>query len=256
MKLISHEIPLNLIDDHQDKISDYMYVLLHKMIEDEVYAAKAYEYRKAGGTVYLDNSCFELGESLDNEVLFEYYERLNPDIIILPDVLGNMNETIRRSKEFWDAYPSCHQHSMLVIQGSSPQEMIECYRVFDGFNPAMIGIPFVYKWIDKTPYKQSAERKALLHYMNLECINRDRKHHLLGTWLAEEFNNYKQYDWVHSIDTSNPIMAAIDGISYGPLGIDDKPKSNFDSVYHLKEGDIDMNLLYHNVSMFKEIVNG
>ena len=32
---ISHETPLSIINEHQDFISDYMFVLLHKILEDE-----------------------------------------------------------------------------------------------------------------------------------------------------------------------------------------------------------------------------
>ena len=34
---ISHEIPISIIDEHQDFISDYMFVLLHKILEDKEY---------------------------------------------------------------------------------------------------------------------------------------------------------------------------------------------------------------------------
>jgi hypothetical protein len=51
-------------------------------------------------------------------------------------------------------------------------------------------------------------------------------------------------------------MAAIDGNAYEAYGIDEKPKATFDSAYHLKESDIDMDMLYSNVGKFRRIVNG
>ena len=71
---ISHEIPISIIDEHQDFISDYMFVLLHKILEDKEYANLALEFSDHGEIIYLDNSCFELGESLDNELLYEWYQ--------------------------------------------------------------------------------------------------------------------------------------------------------------------------------------
>lgn len=262
-KLISHEIPLALIDGHQKAISDYMYVLLHKMIEDPVYAQKAYDYQKAGGQVYLDNSCFELGESLDDELLYEYCEKLNPFVVVLPDVLGNKNATIDRTLKFLDKYPHVANYGMAVAQGSTPDELIECYAHFrdyrgeDELDMFMLGIPFVFSWVEKEPAIQASARIQLLEMMSRRhVIDQNRWHHLLGTWQANEFSQYKNYHWVYSLDTSNPVMAAIDGTRYTDVGLFHKPRSTFDTSYHLTAEDIDMNLLMHNVKTFRRIVNG
>lgn len=262
MVKISHEIPLSLVDKHQSSISDYMFVLLHKCMEDKDYLQKAIDYKLSGGELFLDNSCFELGESLDNDVLYEYYNKLNPDIVIIPDVLGDKDRTLERSIQFLKDYPIIN-NAMAVAQGSTPDELIECYKAFRDYRDArgnrlaMIGIPFVYAWEDKFPASQSEERIRLLRRMVREgVIDETMRHHLLGTWQAREFAFYTNYNWIYSIDTSNPIMAAIDNMKYSEYGLGVKPKSTFDKVYHLKEVDFDMDLLYYNVYMFKEIVNG
>jgi hypothetical protein len=263
MKLISHEIPLALIDEHQRKISDYMYVLLHKLIEDPVYAQKAMDHQKSGGMVYMDNSCFELGQSLSDELLYEWCEKLSPDIVVLPDVLGDRDATLRRTFDFLDKYPHVANYGMAVAQGSNPAELIDCYAEFRDYRSEhddyieMLAIPFVYNWVEKTPAKQAAERINLLELMDRRrVIDRCRRHHLLGTWQANEFSHYRDYGWIWSIDTSNPIMAAIAGDVYTNIGLFHKPKPTFDSVYHLSERDIDMKLLYNNVEKFRSIVNG
>lgn len=263
MKLIAHEIPLDLVDNHQRKISDYMYVLLHKLIEDSVYAEKTFAYKKSGGIIFMDNSCFELGASLDDDLLFEWCEKLGPDIVVLPDVLGDADATLRRTFDFLDKYPQVANYGMAVAQGSNPAELIECYAEFRDYRSEhddyieMLGIPFVYKWAEKEPGKQAAERINLLELMDRRrVIDRNRRHHLLGTWQANEFTNYRKYGWIWSLDTSNPIMAAIDGTRYTNMGLFQKPQATFDSVYDMKEGDINMDLLYYNVSKFKELVNG
>ena len=262
-KLISHEIPLALIDHHQDFVSDYMFALLHKYVEDSLYARKVYEYRDAGGMVYLDNSCFELGEAMSDELLHGTYDKLRPDIVILPDVLGDRQKTLTRVLDYLDKYPEDITNAMVVAQGATANELIDCYfnlinyrDRFDRKFP-MIGIPFVYSWLPKEPEVQASGRIDLLCRMIRDKdIDETRKHHLFGTWQAREFINYRNFKWIYSIDTSNPVMAAVDGTTYGPLGIDNKPTATFDKAYHLKEVDIDMNLLYHNVRTFKEIVNG
>jgi len=240
--------------------------LLHKILEDKDYAEMVCEFAGCGEFTYLDNSCFELGESLDNDILYEWFTRLEPNYVVLPDVLGDKKRTLERSLEFVNDYPDTIIHGMPVIQGSTPDEMIECYNDFMKFEVGheggilgfpIIGIPFVYSWIDKDPTLQANERIKLLEKMDKECINKSLKHHLLGTWQAREFAHYRNYDWIHSIDTSNPVMSALDGTPYAGIhGLTQKPKSTFDSVYNMKEEDINLDLLYYNVDTFREIVTG
>ena len=260
---ISHEIPLSIINEHQDFISDYMFVLLHKILEDKEYANLALEFSDHGEIIYLDNSCFELGESLDNELLYEWYQRIEPEYVILPDVLGDKETTLQRTMEFVNSYPDTISQGMPVAQGATQDELIDCYKQFrdfsregeDHFN--IIGIPFVYSWAEKDPTIQADERIKLLKRMVEEdVIDTNLKHHLLGTWQAREFCNFRDYNWIYSIDTSNPVMAALDGDLYGNLGRSNKPTSTFDSVYNLQPEEIDFDLLYTNVDKFKEIVTG
>ena len=131
---VSHKIPLSLIDEHQDFISDYMFVLLHKILEDEQYANTVLDFSDHGEIIYLDNSCFELGESLDNELLHEWYLRIEPEYVILPDVLGDKDKTIQRTMEFVKSYPHAISDGMPVIQGATPDEMIECYNEFINYS--------------------------------------------------------------------------------------------------------------------------
>ena len=259
MTYISHEIPICLIDEHQDFISDYQFVLLHKILEDKDYAEMVCEFAGCGEFTYLDNSCFELGESLDNDILYEWFQRLEPDFVVLPDVLGDRKRTLVRSIEFANDYPTTIPNGMPVIQGATQDEMIDCYNDFIEYSDKwpIIGIPFVYRWVDKDPTLQANERIKLLERMDIECIDRKFKHHLLGTWQAREFAHYRDYNWIHSIDTSNPVMAALDGTAYAGIhGLTQKPTSTFDSIYDMKEEDINLDLLYYNVDSFRQIVTG
>jgi len=265
MKLISHELPLDLMAKHEYEINDYTYVLLHKLIEDEAYAAAVMDIRKTDPLrlIYLDNSCYELGASLDNKLLKHWSDKASADIVILPDVLGNRGQTLSRTFEYLDEYPQAAVYGMAVAQGSNPDELIDCYAELRDYRSEfdhpieMIAIPFVFSWIERDPTLQANERIRLLQLMDAgRVIDRNRRHHLLGTWQAREFLQYRKFGWIWSVDTSNPIMAAIDGNAYETYGVHEKPKATFDSAYHLKEGDIDMNLLYSNVNMFRRIVNG
>jgi hypothetical protein len=78
--------------------------------------------------------------------------------------------------------------------------------------------------------------------------------HLLGTACPIEFSLYKGIKCIESVDTSNPIMAAVDGIKYNNLGTHSKPKSNMNSCSNIDYKDINMELLNHNVETFKNII--
>ena len=249
--LISHELPKSL-ESEQHLINDYVFALLHKAIEDKEYLDSIIKYKEQGGFVILDNSCFELGASLDNNLLYEYYLKVKPDVVVLPDVLGNYSLTSKRTTAFLKDYPETLPHAMAVIQGSSVNQMIDCYCDFAKLGVKWIGIPFVYSWVNKDPTEQTDERIRLLNILK-NYVSHDISHHLLGTWQAREFAEYHYFDWIKSIDTSNPIMAALDGIRYGEYGIDEKPKMTFDKAYGLKKEEIDMELLYYNVERFRKI---
>ena len=164
---------------------------------------------------------------------------------------------MERTIEFVNIYPDTISQGMPVAQGATQDELIDCYKQFRDFGLEfggqvkhfdIIGIPFVYSWADKEPTTQANERIKLLKRMvEEEIIDLNLKHHLLGTWQAREFSHYRDYNWIYSVDTSNPVMAALDGDIYGNMGRLNKPKSSFDSVYNLQPEEIDFNLLYKNV---------
>ena len=91
----------------------------------------------------------------------------------------------------------------------------------------------------------------LLHQ---NVLNKFDRVHLLGTAMVVEFLLYKDIKCIESIDTSNPVMAAIDGIKY-TTGLHKKPMSNMNSCSNISINDIDVNLLKHNVKMFKEFLH-
>jgi hypothetical protein len=76
---------------------------------------------------------------------------------------------------------------------------------------------------------------------------------LLGTASPIEFGMYKNIECIESIDTSNPIMAAIDGASYNGMGLDYKPFSNMNLFQDMDIKDLNKDLVNYNVEMFKQI---
>ena len=87
-------------------------------------------------------------------------------------------------------------------------------------------------------------------------INVNKPHHLLGWGLPQEFALYRDYKWIDSIDTSNPIVHGIKGIKYEYGGLQTKESIK---LVDLLDVDITNEQLYdiiHNVSYFRKYVNG
>ena len=256
LPLISHEIPHSLAEAEakgEYRINDYLFILLHRYIEDSRYRDIVDSY---SGYKILDNSCFELGAALSNELIHDYVHRINPDVFVLPDTLGDKDQTISRSLEFVTSYPELAPKAMAVIQGDSYKEFGECYDVFDDelHDIAMIGIPFCFNWAFRrnlAPVDHAIERVNLLQYLvQHNHIRTTTKHHLLGTWWAKEFSYYRDYEWIYSVDTSNPIAAGIENMRYPIIH---KPKPKFDEFVNLDLKDFNIEAIIYNVESFKEI---
>ena len=62
---------------------------------------------------------------------------------------------------------------------------------------------------------------------------KDIKFHLLGCSIPQEFGWYDNNPRIESIDTSNPIMAALEGIEYEEHGLNTKPSVNMNDHFKL-----------------------
>ena len=79
--------------------------------------------------------------------------------------------------------------------------------------------------------------------------------HLLGCCVPQEFGWYKDIKCIESIDTSNPVMAAIEGTLCEFHGLHSKPKVNMNQAQGIPIEAIDMDLYHHNMDMFRLINN-
>ena len=116
-----------------------------------------------------------------------------------------------------------------VVQGKTYESIASCYDYMDKIAPVdMIAISFDYSYyqaICPHPNKYVSwmlgRVKLLGDLVSDGVINKDKPHHLLGCGLPQEFSFYKHsdYDWLYSLDTSNPVVHGIKGISYRSEGL-------------------------------------
>jgi hypothetical protein len=85
-------------------------------------------------------------------------------------------------------------------------------------------------------------------------INEDKPHHLLGCGLPQEFAFYKDYKWIYSLDTSNPVVHGIKGVEYREDGLWSKESQKlFELINHKVE---DINTILYNIHKFRWFANG
>ena len=263
---IAHEAPKSIFDEIQ-RFTDYDYALVHLFEEDEEYLKQFKTAALKGREIILDNSIFELEEAFDADRFNFWVNDLRPTWYIVPDVLENGNETINKMID-WNkkGYGYSGSGKIGVVQGKTYNEIVECYKYMDRYADVdMIAISFDYSYYTETvPHANKyvswmlGRVKLLGDLLKDGIINKDKKHHLLGCGLPQEFSFYKHsdYDWLYSLDTSNPVVHGIKGITYGQEGLWSKERQK---LFELINSDISMdqlNNIKNNIQKFRWFTNG
>ena len=260
---IAHESPKSIFDDVQ-KVTDYDYALVHLLEEDEQYLKHFQQAIKKGREVILDNSIFELEEAFEAEKFAYWVEKLRPEWYIVPDALENSLLTMAQMEKWNSQYKELPGKKIGVVQGQTYQSIIDCYKYMDYVADVdMIAISFDYSYYtESVPHANKyvswmlGRIKLLGDLLKHGIINKNKPHHLLGCGLPQEFSFYKHsdYDWLYSLDTSNPVVHGIKGIKYGDDGLWSKESQK---LYELINYEVeDTNIIMNNIQKFRWLTNG
>ena len=189
-------------------LSDYHLILAHEVVNDSNYASY-YSNLGEEHTIILDNGTVENG-SVQVGLVEEALKILNRKVVcVAPDFLGDKKNTLEASIEFLKKCNLPEEEVMIVPQGSSWEEWIECFESFEevgGFR--WVGLPRIAEefpgdrgWIHQ--YAVQIHRRA-------NGMNRSLRFHLLGIqhtideveW-AKHFNKS-----IIGVDSSAPLKAA------------------------------------------------
>jgi hypothetical protein len=261
---ISHEAPLFAFDQvQQNTKSDYF--LVHMFNEIPEYFDKAIAAREAGRHIILDNSIFELGQAYNADEFKKWIELLKPTEYIVPDALEDAQTTVKNMQNWVADVPG---KVIGVVQGKTLEELVWCYKEISPYVDK-IAISFDYSYYETTGIRTKNKlkawavgRKQLLTDLTLyDIIDTSKPHHLLGASLPWEFINYSKYfPWIESLDTSNPVMWAIENGQYPEdiYSIETKPKNKLFTLMQWKpQAAVDiLEKIDYNVNIFEHIVNG
>ena len=260
MIAISHETPIGLLKESLS-FNDYQYCLVHLLEEQTEYRKHFERCRDKKIPVLLDNSIFELEEAFEPQRFSYWVERLKPDEYIVPDVLEDAQGTINSLTHWVRNYSDKHTSSKMigVVQGKTYEDIVKCYKYVDKYCQK-IAISFNYSLYEQMcPHENKLISWAFGRIMLLDrllregVINTSKPHHLLGVGIGVEFSFYKNYSWIDSLDTSNPIVHGLFGIKYSQTGLLTKRSIK---LCELIDTPIkNRKIIDYNIRTFRKIVN-
>ncbi len=261
---IFHEAPKSIFKSMQ-MFTNGDYILVHLLEEDPEYLRLAVQSQVEGREIILDNSIFELEVAFNADKFAHWIKYLTPDWYIIPDALEDSASTIVQAEKWFDKYDNLPGQKIGVIQGKNYEELALCYQFLDKvLNVSKIAISFDYNYYRQSfpsPNKHISwtmgRVKLIGDLVKDGILNQNKKHHLLGMSLPVEGKFYKDYNFIDSVDTSNPVVHAIKGIRYKKnFGLLQKESQKLVELINLPASDIDVELLEYNIFEFKSYWNG
>lgn len=258
---VSHEVPFSLLD-YSREFNDYDYCLPHLLDENEEYLAYFRKAKAEGRYVIMDNSLHELGTAYDSKRLWHWINELEPNEFIVPDVWENKTASIVNARQWIKATYPKNTTPVAVVQAQTIHEAFECTQTYKDLGYRKIAYSYgasYYNDICVHPNKDLGKALGRVYVISTlykqKVLTKHDRVHLLGCQVPQEFGWYQGIECIESIDTSNPIMAALDGNVIDFHGLTEKPKANMNNFQNISFGEIDLDLVDNNVEMFRLINN-
>ena len=266
---IFHEAPKSIFK-HVQEFTDGDYALVHLFESDPEYFAFFENAVKEGREVILDNSVFELEKAFDPERFLYWINRLKPAYYIVPDVLEDAEGTIGNMVDWIENYKPrvvAGPKMIGVVQGNDYESIEQCYLYMDRqANVDKIAISFDYGYYqDSYPHPNkliswSLGRVKLLGDLERSgVLNKHKPHHLLGCGTPGEgiFYSQPEFNYIDSVDSSNPTLHGYLGIRYKEaIGLASKSPTK---LYTIMNNDVDLYQwkdIFYNISEFRRLWRG
>jgi len=241
---------------HLVKDEPYNMCLYQEVKSNPTYAEFFRKQKEEGKFVIMDNGAAE-GVNPTAEELMQVYPLVEPDEVVLPDVVYDKQETLRRTKDAYIKFVEAglDYQFMAVSQGNCFQEWLDCmYEMLAQPRITTIGIS---KFV--TPKYQDEMGKDA--NVRLECVDavltaakrfdrEDIQIHLLGCWdNPKEIGEITKAfgDRVRGTDSAIAYVYSRAGVEYKPeINRPDNEEIDF------KNGTVeDINLLRANINRWK-----
>jgi hypothetical protein len=214
---VATELPIHS-QEFLSAFTDFDFCIAPICIEFKEYFEFYIKQRQTGRLSILDNGAFE-GSLVDRDEYVKLIETLRPHEVVAPDVLSNKEATLERFREFVDdVLPklSYRPHVEACPQGSTLQEMVSCYiEMANHPKVDVMGMSYVCHFHEPVVARclnfpiGEAVRILLFQKLMADGWIVNKPHHLLGLQSPRALHWYKQYPFVRSVDTSFPILCAL-----------------------------------------------
>lgn len=261
MKLIAHEAPISIMKKIRE-ITDYDYCLVH-LLENQEYFDFFKKSLEMGRRVILDNSIFELGRAFNSGIFATWINKLHPSEYIIPDELENASATIENCIA-WNRIYSEHVTGLRigVVQGRSFDGLLRCYQEIEPYCDK-IAISFNYSYYEESfPHPNKfvswmMGRVLLINRMLSMNIIGKKPIHLLGAACPQEFAFYRhpKFNFIETIDTSNPVISGLVGTRYSSEGLWNKCMTPCNDLIDHKVTNDELEDILFNISKFSSFVN-
>jgi hypothetical protein len=256
---ISHETPLCLLEDSIN-FNDYDYCLPHLLDEEPGYLEYFKNAKSKGRYIIMDNSLHELGHAYDSDRLIHWINELEPDEFIVPDVWEDRNASVVNARHWVGKILPKNTTKVAVVQAQTIHEAATCYQTYKDLGYKKIAFSYGASYYnDVVPHPNKDLGKALGRLsvisalLETKVISQFDRIHLLGCSVPQEFGWYRGFQCIESIDTSNPVMAALEGIVYNNSGLDKKPVANMNDYFYMLNDQVNYDLLTNNLNKFRQI---
>jgi hypothetical protein len=258
MPKVSHELPINMLSKSYD-INDYEYCLPHLLDEDEMYKNHFIKAKKDGRYIIMDNSLHELGKAYAEDRLMHWVNELEPNEFIVPDVWQDQTATLVNAKRWMSVELPENTTKIAVVQAQSYHEAFECYNILKLQGYQKIAFSYGADWYaEEFPHPNPLVGKMMGRIMTISkmykkgLIGKSDRIHLLGCALPQEFAYYKDFPFIESIDTSNPIIHGLEGIKYSSNGLYTKSSTKIDKLGLIPLTTETLYNINHNLTQFKK----
>jgi len=256
---VSHETPLCLLEDSR-QFNDYDYCLPHLLDQEQGYQDYFLTSVAQGRYIIMDNSLHELGVAYDEDRLLHWIGVLRPNEFIVPDVWQDRDKSVVNARKWAQIKLPKGVEKVAVVQATTIHEAATCYQTYKDLGYKKIAFSYGASYYnDVVPHANKNLGKALGRMSVISALYKTRviedndRVHLLGCQVPQEFGWYRGFKFIESIDTSNPVMAALEGIRYTNAGLIEKPKANMNDYFFMLSDQVNYELLSHNILKFREI---
>lgn len=262
---VSHELPL-CFQHYSAVLNDYEFCLPTYWFKSEEYKQYFKEAKLKGRFIIADNGLFE-GDSFTEQQLIDFVNELRPDIFVIPDVWNDAKHSYKNAKHWQKEirqYLPSETKLMAVVQCTDFKIGSNLYEDYIDLGIKCIAFNHsssAYK--DFFPHENISVSKMMgrIYFINQlkahNKINKDVHHHLLGCAIPDEFKYYGPgYEFIKTLDTSNPVVWACKGVNYGDLTTSlEKPVEKIEEFF---DKDLDFrteSLIFNNIRKFKSYLS-